>query len=75
MSDCDHETSYWTSEDWEDDYGNIHTDHKLITESFYEDLDLHRYHCTRCKKIFYYSSAASDYYEHGIKTTIIGLDQ
>lgn len=74
MSDCGCESGYWTTEEWEDDYGNIHTDHVYVSQSFHEDLDLHRYHCTRCKQIFYYSSAAEDYYERGIKTNVIGLD-
>ncbi len=43
--------------------------------SFIEDLDLHRYHCTRCKKVMYYSGRAKDYYEKGIKYDIDGLDK
>lgn len=71
---CQHGHSYWATEEWEDDYGNIHYDHRQEHVSYYEDLDLHRYHCTACKEIFYYSQAARDYHEQGIKADIIGLD-
>lgn len=30
------------------------------------DIDLHRYKCTQCNQIMYYSSAAREYYETGI---------
>lgn len=40
------------------------------------DIDLHRYQCTQCKEIFYYSGRARDYYEKGIKSEwITGLDK
>lgn len=71
---CSHEYSYWETEHWVDDYGNDHCDTKQVSESYYRDIDLHRYKCTQCNKIFYYSQAASDYYEKGIKTDIIGLE-
>lgn len=41
--------------------------------SLNEDIDLHRYQCTRCKKIGYYSGAAVDFYEKGTRSTIEGL--
>lgn len=28
-----------------------------------EDIDTHRYRCTKCGQVFYYSGAARDYYE------------
>lgn len=40
------------------------------------DIDIHRYKCTQCGKIKYYSEAARAYYEDGIKSkTVIGLDK
>jgi len=38
------------------------------------DIDLHRYKCTECDKIMYYSEAARKYYEEGIKSNIRGLE-
>lgn len=34
------------------------------------DLDTHRYKCTQCSKIMYYSGAAADFYEKGIRRGI-----
>ena len=31
-----------------------------------EDIDAHRYRCTQCNKVMYYSSAAREYYETGV---------
>lgn len=48
---------YWTGEttwDWE-----------TTTEYTTTDLDTHRYQCTQCKKVMYYSGAARAYYEDG----------
>lgn len=38
------------------------------------DIDLHRYKCSMCGEIGYYSSAARDFYEKGIKSNIRGLE-
>jgi hypothetical protein len=38
------------------------------TESTTVDIDLHRYKCTMCNEVFYYSGRARDYYEKGIKS-------
>lgn len=37
------------------------------------DVDLHRYKCTQCGEMFYYSQAARDFYENGVKCDIPGL--
>jgi hypothetical protein len=37
------------------------------TKNTYEDMDTHRYRCTRCKEVFYYSNRAKEYYEQGIQ--------
>lgn len=40
------------------------------------DVDLHRYECSRCGQIRYYSEAARKYFEEGIKSPAIkGLDK
>jgi hypothetical protein len=44
-----------------------------IEKSFLIDLDLHRYKCTKCGEIGYYSGAARDYYEKGIKSEVLRL--
>lgn len=45
-----HRTGYW-----EEGY----------QERTIEDIDLHRYRCTQCGTIFYYSDAAERHYEEG----------
>jgi hypothetical protein len=40
------------------------------------DIDLHRYKCTQCDEIMYYSGRARDYHENGVKSPWIkGLDK
>lgn len=41
-------------------------------QSACEDIDLHRYRCTMCGKVMYYSGAAQAYYEDGEDDGIIG---
>ena len=41
-------------------------------ESTCEDVDLHRYKCTLCGEIGYYSGSAKDYYTKGIKNGALG---
>lgn len=72
---CDHRVYFWETSSYEDWNGDIQEENKFMSEMTFEDLDLHRYHCTQCKEIFYYSGAARAYYEDGIKTDIIGLDR
>lgn len=57
--------------DWDDSYESDYVEEYSTTE----DLDLHRYRCTRCKEVMYYSGRARDYYEKGIKSHIRGLDK
>lgn len=38
------------------------------------DIDLHRYKCTQCGEIMYYSGAARSFYEDGITSSISGLN-
>lgn len=39
---------------------------EYTTESTTVDLDTHRYKCTQCGEIMYYSGAAREYYETGV---------
>jgi hypothetical protein len=51
-------TDYWGEEtegEWESE-----------TVSTTVDLDLHRYKCTQCGEVMYYSGAAKEYYETGV---------
>lgn len=78
MSKCTHTTrtpdkyveleDYWTGEKYHEwQYGE--------EVSAYEDLDLHRIKCTLCGHINYYSGAARQYFENGIKSPgIRGLE-
>ena len=73
---CNHqkETSRWVEDD--DWYENCTaTGHwEYFTDQTYEDIDLHRYRCTQCGEVFYYSGRARDFYEQGIKSPwITGL--
>ena len=69
MNKCTH-TKYerWTSswENWmtgedvvEEHYGEVDT---------FEDIDTHRYKCTQCGEIGYYSGAAKNWYQNKIPT-------
>ena len=71
---CNHqrETSRWVTVDY---FGEeIDGEWEYTTESTYVDIDLHRYKCTMCNEVMYYSGRARDYYEKGIKSEwITGL--
>jgi len=73
---CNHErrTEEWVTEvdDW---YGHETSYWKYKTESTCVDIDLHRYKCTQCGEVMYYSGRARDYYEKGIRSEgIQGLE-
>lgn len=64
---CTHtrDISRWVeTEDWY--HGGSTGEWEYTTEYTYADLDLHRYKCTQCNEIFYYSGAAREYYETGV---------
>jgi hypothetical protein len=71
---CNHtiETSRWVTTDY---FGEeIDGEWEYKTESTTVDIDLHRYKCTQCGEIMYYSGRARQYYEEGIKSDwITGL--
>ncbi|WP_415912528.1 hypothetical protein [Neptuniibacter sp. QD37_11] len=59
---------HWQSEGGEDIWVD---DHEVPTT---RDIDLHRYECTKCGKVMYYSEAARRYYEEGITCSVKGLE-
>lgn len=64
---CTHtrDTSRWVeTEDWY--HGGTTGGWEYTTESTYIDIDLHRYKCTQCNLVMYYSGAAREYYETGV---------
>lgn len=74
---CKHEreiSRYVTEvDDW---YGHETSKWEYTTVSTTVDIDLHRYKCTMCNEIFYYSGRARAYYEDGVKSDWIkGLDK
>ena len=52
--------------------GEYETDYEWVWKSTEEDIDLHRYKCTQCGEIGYYSGAAENYYTKGIKNPMLG---
>lgn len=66
---CNHErrTQRWVeNDDWHEN--NSATGHwEWETVSTYVDIDLHRYKCTQCNEVMYYSGRARQYYEEGKK--------
>jgi hypothetical protein len=77
MSNCDH-TSYRMVPNRMKDYAfDPDSEPDYVEESYstYEDIDLHRAKCSMCGDILYYSGAAKNYYENGVRTPgIIGLE-
>jgi hypothetical protein len=66
---CTHERtrSRWVEEeDWY--HGGTTERQEWYTESTTVDIDLHRYKCTQCGEVMYYSGRARDFYEKGIKS-------
>lgn len=71
MCDC----KVWTTEQVEDPWTGEWTTESEWEDAPMVDIDLHRYKCTKCGNIGYYSSAAREYHEEGIKSSIKGLDK
>lgn len=65
---CKHETVICNEIELEDEFtGEIETHEHIEIVETYDDVDLHRYKCTQCNEIFYYSSSAKDHYENGTR--------
>lgn len=75
---CTHtkEVREWVDE-YEIGWGMYEPSHwHYSTQYTTEDIDLHRYRCTQCGEVMYYSGRARDYFEKGIKSEWIkGLDK
>lgn len=56
-------------DDWSDRYVGGHWEY--YTESHCVDIDLHRWKCTRCGHIDYYSGRARDHFEGRTKDSFI----
>ena len=75
---CTHsvERSKWVLRDEDATWGDSSSgDWEWWTENTTEDIDLHRYRCTQCKKVMYYSGRARAYYEDGVTSDVKGLDR
>ena len=66
MTDCTHErdTSTWVPEE-EHFYGVDEAHWVYGTESTYEDIDVGRFRCTQCGKVFYYTGLWRQHWEGG----------
>lgn len=81
MNNCTHETRYEHWQPYEDeDYcepwsSAAQSSGRWVygTKSACVDIDLHRYKCTLCGEVMYYSGRAKDYYEKGIACDVPGL--
>lgn len=65
---CNHQRTIqrWVSE-FENDWGYVEPgrwEHETVSSTV--DIDVHRYQCTQCGQIMYYSGAAKEYYETGV---------
>ena len=63
---CNHERRIdrWVeTEDWY--HGGTTGEWEYTTEYTTVDIDLHRYKCTQCNEVMYYSGRAREYYEEG----------
>jgi extradiol dioxygenase family protein len=58
-------TERWVTQDY---FGEeIDGEWQYDTVSTTVDIDLHRYKCTQCGEVMYYSGRAREYYEQGVK--------
>ena len=75
-NNCSHNRRVWKESTIENWYtGEVESTGEWNEESTLEDIDLHRYHCTQCKEVFYYSTAARNFFEKGIESNITGLNR
>lgn len=63
---CSHQRiRYATKRFYDIYYGEWVTEEERVTEWTTDDLDLHRYYCTQCNTIMYYSEKARRHFEEG----------
>lgn len=60
---CEHEEQVKEDDSYYDQDGNLVEDWKWVTRNTFSDIDLHRYRCTQCGYVGYYSERARRYYE------------
>lgn len=74
--ECSHSETAWTFATWRDEWADEERGEWQSEEvSYIVDIDLHRYQCTRCKRIGYYSSAAKAFHEDGRRAIgVLGLE-
>lgn len=63
MSNCTHQDKrqVWIPESGErGDYEYEDGHWESVTENYYVDIDTHRYKCTKCGEVFWYSQAAKE---------------
>lgn len=63
---CDHLESRYEEIKWVDWGGEEQVDGEWKQYPSVEDVDLHRYRCTKCGQVFYYSSRARQHFEEGV---------
>lgn len=63
---CTHSKRIVEDNSYEPWYGGWIEDIRTVEVTTYEDIDLHRFRCTQCGHIRYYSARAQDHYE-GVK--------
>lgn len=63
---CSHQRtqSRWVTTDYFGEETEGKWEHETVSTTV--DIDLHRYKCTQCGEIMYYSGAAREYYETGV---------
>lgn len=71
---CTHTKHVETDQGYEDFDGEWQQDIQIVAISTTVDIDLHRYKCTQCEKVMYYSGAARNYFEKGVKSNVMGLN-
>ncbi len=70
MIPCEHKAGRWESpgRDWDGDP----LPDEWVEYSTTEDIDAHRYRCTQCGEVLYYSGAARRFYEDGVYSDVLG---
>ena len=76
MNDCTH--TRWVDvslgEEWDEELEEYYEKTEPEEEYTYEDIDTHRYKCTQCGEVFYYSGVAKSYFEDGVESQVRGLN-
>jgi hypothetical protein len=70
---CSHTKTSIVRKYFTDEEGNEDWDFNNQTISTTVDIDLHRYKCTQCNKVMYYSQRAEQAYKKGIDDPLINL--